>query len=551
METEELYKLLENLVLYKEEQTWLEFKLNKGSITNQACGEYISALSNGACISDKDYGYLVCGISDIAHAIKGTDFSIAKGKEGNQDLELWLRTQLFPKIYFEFFEFKYNGKNICILQIPAAKCEPTHFKKKAYIRINSQKTDLRNFPDLIRKIYNSQKDLSAEIIPNANINDLDLDAVNFARKKFKEKHTGSTISNEIDRWDDTTFLDKARITINGKITNTAIILLGKKESSHYLLPTVAEITWKLDGEEKAYEHFEMPLLLNINRVLGRIRNVKYKFFPDNQLLAIEVNKYETKVILEALNNCIAHQDYSKNSRILLTEKVDKLIFTNAGNFYDGKADDYAFGDKTPEKYRNRWLAQAMVNLNMIDTLGYGIHRMFLEQRKRFFPLPDYSKSDNDKVVLEIYGHSIDINYSKLLIEKSDLELEKVVLLDKVQKKQLINDEAAKMLKKEKLIEGRKPNYYISSKMAAITDKKSEYIKLRGFKDDHYKKLILEYIEKYGSASKTDIILDILPDVLDENQKKNKVRNIVYDMSKRNKTIDNKGSRRIPIWKRIN
>ena len=90
-------------------------------------------------------------------------------------------------------------------------------------------------------------------------------------------------------------------------------------------------------------------------------------------------------------------------------------------------------------------------------------------------------------------------------------------------------------------------------MAAITDKRPEYIKLRGFKDDHYKKLILEYIGKYGSASRSDIdrlILDILPDILDENQKKNKVRNIVYDMSKRNKTIDNKGSRRIPIWKRI-
>lgn len=104
-----------------------------------------------------------------------------------------------------------------------------------------------------------------------------------------------------------------------------------------------------------------------------------------------------------------------NSRILVIEKIDKLIFTNAGNFFDGTPEEYVLGEKTPEKYRNMWLSRAMVNLNMIDTVGYGIHTMYVEQRKRFFPLPDYSKSAENKVVLEIHGHAIDENYSMLLI----------------------------------------------------------------------------------------------------------------------------------------
>ncbi|MBV5343058.1 transcriptional regulator, partial [bacterium] len=149
------------------------------------------------------------------------------------------------------------------------------------------------------------------------------------------------------------------------------------------------------------------------------------------MLSVEVNKYETKVILEALNNCIAHQDYSRNSRIILTEQINKLIFTNAGGFIEGSPEDYTAGSKTPEKYRNRWLAGAMVNLNMIDTMGYGIHRMYEEQRKRYFPLPDYTKTTRDRVELGIYGHSIDENYSKMLIEKKDdLSLTEVILLDK-------------------------------------------------------------------------------------------------------------------------
>ena len=78
---------------------------------------------------------------------------------------------------------------------------------------------------------------------------------------------------------------------------------------------------------KGYEHFGVPMLLNTAKVMQRIRNIKYKFFPDNELLATTVNKYETRSILEALHNCIAHQDYSLHSRIIVTEKVDRLIKT--------------------------------------------------------------------------------------------------------------------------------------------------------------------------------------------------------------------------------
>ncbi len=352
-----------------------------------------------------------------------------------------------------------------------------------------------------------------------------------------------------------TFLNKAKITLDGKITNTAILLLGKPESAHLISPAVAQITWKLDTEEKAYEHFELPLFLSVNDVLKRIRNVKYKFFPSNQLIATEVQKYDPEVILEALNNCIAHQDYGQHSRIILVEKINKLTFSNAGSFYDGNAEEYSFGTKTPKKYRNRWLANAMVNLNMIDTLGYGIHKMYRSQRERFFPLPDYSQSKKDEVVLEIYGHTIDENYSKLLIEKKDdLELSEVILLDKVQKGRghEIRDGAAKRLRKKKLIEGRKPNYYISSTVAKITGEEAGYIRNRGFKDEHYKQLILSYLDKYGKASKQDIdklLLDILPDVLDEQQKGNKVRNLVYAMHKRDKTIVNQGTTGNPVWEK--
>ena len=105
--------------------------------------------------------------------------------------------------------------------------------------------------------------------------------------------------------------------------------------------------------------------------------------------------------------------------------------------------------------------------------------------------------------------------------------ELIQLIDERQKVMPITDDSAKMLKKKGFIEGRKPNYFISAQIAEATNKKAEYIKNRGLKDDHYKKLIIDLISQYGEASKEDIdklILDILHAVLDEQKKKNKVRN---------------------------
>ncbi len=49
---------------------------------------------------------------------------------------------------------------------------------------------------------------------------------------------------------------------------------------------------------------------------------------------------------------------------------------------EGTPEDYVRGDKTPRGYRNPYLVQAMVELNMIDQMGYGIQRMYETQRKR-------------------------------------------------------------------------------------------------------------------------------------------------------------------------
>lgn len=192
----------------------------------------------------------------------------------------------------------------------------------------------------------------------------------------------------------------------------------------------------------------------------------------------------------------------------------------------------------------------MVSLGMIDTMGFGISTMTLSQRKRYFPLPDYSKSGPDKVVLDIYGHVIDENYTRLLLERQDLPLNTVMLLDRVQKKLPVTDDAAALLRKQGLIEGRKPNYYPAAQVAKTTGQKNNYIRNRAFDDAYYKDLILGFLAQYGSASRDELltlILDKLSDALDEKQKQNKFRNLLYAMSRTDQTIVKSGGLHKGRW----
>jgi len=332
-----------------------------------------------------------------------------------------------------------------------------------------------------------------------------------------------------------TFLNKAKITIKGKITRAAILLLGKEESEHFLVSADAKIRWvlkTLDNQNKDYEIFTIPFLLAVDKVYSKIRNLKYRYLPDGTLFPNEVLRYEPFVIRESLNNAIAHQDYTKAGRINVIEyEDDHLIFTNLGNFIPGTVENVIENNAPEEHYRNKFLAMAMFNLNLVDTIGSGIIKMFHAQKNKFFPLPDYDIS-NEKVKVTIIGKILDMDYARLLAQNPNLSLEDIIMLDKVQKKtwKKISEDEIRYLRKRKFIEGRKNNYYLSYRVAKPTEDEkliSEYVTNKSFDDDYFKKLILEYITRQGKTRRKAIdnfIIPKLSTVLSDKQKKDKVTN---------------------------
>lgn len=539
--------LKEQISSLKKENRFLEFKSNYQDV--QKLGKYISALSNGACLDRQDFAYLYFGINDETLDVEGTIFDPLRTKAiGNQDLELYLRQYISPKINFSIDTFLYEDKTrIVVFKVPAAVNEPTCFMGKSYIRVDSHITELSPYVEWTRTIYNSKIDWTAEIIEEATINDLDPDAIDLARKGFKQRYPD--LAKDVDMWSDTTFLDKAKLTQDGKITRAALLLVGREEKA-YLLNHISQLVWKCFQEGEIFgDIYTIPYIKTTSKLLNRIRNYRFKIYPSNSLIPAEVWKYDTESILEGLHNCIAHQDYVLGERIVVTEDKDKLTFENAGGFYEGNYEQYILGEKTPKSYRNPFLVKAMVNIKMIDTQGYGIHKLFMKQKERYLPMPDYEGTTDSRVIMHLPGNVIDENYSLLLLSNHEVTLTDTILLDTIQKGKSISDEAMTMLRKKKLIEGRKPHVYVAKSLAQTTGTKVEYTKHKGLENKKCEALLLNSLKDHGSLTKQEIVhllWDVLSDQLSDSQKENKVDNLLRKWKNAGK-INNNTRGNISTW----
>lgn len=534
MSPEALQELLDTLIVAWESEV-LEFKDANDNFPTSDIGRYFSAIANEANLRDRASGWLVFGVRDDTHTIIGTTYR--EDTNRLMSLKQQIADGVDPSTTFrDIHVLPTQQGRVVMFEIPAApRGIPIAWQGHYYARNHESLASLGlNKRDEIRA-QGAADDWSAVICKGAAINDLDPAALARAREAFVGRHKERIPEDTIRTWDWPTFLDATKLTIHGQITRTAVLLVGRRESTHYLSPYVAELTWKLEGEELDYEHFHPPFLLETSRLYQRIRNRRLSLLPPGQLIPVDVQKYDQRIVLEALHNCIAHQDYRACERVIVIERVGELEFQNAGGFFDGKPSDYVLGGRMPRRYRNRFLAEAMMQLRMIDSMGFGIREvMFRGQARRYLPLPDYDLSESDHVVLRLPGRFIDENYSRLLLTHGDFQLEDIIALDHIQKGEAPDDTVLRALRKRGLVEGRKPALHISATVAEATDLKAQYIRTRRQDDEHYRKLILDYLGQWKEAGRDDVralLLPLLPAALNADQKEHKVHNLLTALRK--------------------
>lgn len=529
----------------------IEFKEARSNYSFNDIGKYFSALSNEANLRGLQEAWLVFGISNQKEIV-GTEF---RKQGGLHNLKREIVNGTNERLTFmEIYELTLNKCRIIAFQIPPAiRGIPTTWQGAAYAREHESVSPLpMNKVDLIRSQIGM--DWSKEIVKEASVADLDQEAIKRARQLFSKRQKDRKKAQEIlKKLSDIEVLNKAGITIKGEITRTALLLLGKSESSYFFDGFIPRLTWTLynaDNTVKTYEHFDMPLLLAVDEVYSRIRNVKYRYIAGQQtLFPDEVDQYEPELIKEIINNCIAHQDYRLRGKINIEEFEDKLIFINEGAFIPETIEQALEPGYKPPYYRNVFLCNAMANLYMIDTNSMGIPMMYQIQRDKCFPLPSYDLETINRVKVTVFGKILDKNYTQLLYSNGDLDIQTVFLLDKVQKKEIISKESLRILKKQGLVEGRYPNLFVSLKVADIVGQKADYIRNKGLDDDICKQLIIKALESMGEASKhelMDILDKALPEVLSENQKSKKVSNLLQILKNEN-IIAIRGKNRYAKW----
>ena len=532
---EKLSSLMDNW-----ENEVVEFKEAKSSLDTDKIGRYFSALSNEANIKQIQCGWLVFGVSETKDKhLVGTHY-----KEGRSVLLEQFKGEISKGTtglitFDEIIELHLASENklfrVLMFKVPAAATGiPTEWRGRAYGRAGEDLVILQQ--DKIDRIRSQERyDWSKQLIENSSIACLSKDAISFAREQFKEKLEDEVAKKEVDTLSDEDLLTKVKLIVNGKLTNAALLLLGD-ESYDYLFATAPKMMWRLygsDGSDKDYEIFSIPFINVVDRVTAKIRNLTYRYMPNQMtLFPQETQQYDSWMLRELLNNCIAHTNYRIGGRIYINEFEDKITISNPGQFLPQSIENVLQPSYNPPFYLNQFLSEIMVKFNMIDTAAMGIRRVYRIQRDKFLPLPDYDLSKYNQVDVTVYGKTLNNNYMHILFNRPDLDLQTVFLLDQVQKGRRLPADAVAFLRKNKLVEGRATNLYLSFNVATAVDQEAQYIKNKGFDDKYYKDMIVQYIKKCGKAKKRDIrslIIDKLPESLSDKQKESKVSNLLTSL----------------------
>jgi len=402
MNEKELNILLKELVREPHETEWLEFKANFHS--PEEIGERLSALSNGACLKNKKFGYLVFGVKDVTHQILGTAFKAKSHKKGKEDLEHWLLNRLRPRIDIEIFEFDTdNGEYISLYKIPAATNSPTEFTNISYIRIGSYTKKLGDYPLKASKLWKSfskqafEKEIALKNVTSADIIRLLDTPTYFELIKLPYPTTQERV---IEKFESEKLVIKT--TKGYDITNLGAILFAKKLNEFETLKrkAIRVIVYKdknrIDTvrEQMGQRGYAVGFVGLINWINSQL--------PANEeigkALRKETKMYPEIAIREVVANALIHQDFNEKGFPAIEIFSDRVEITNTGLPIiptDRFIDEY--------QSRNEQLADIMRRMGICEEKGSGFDKVIFSNELYQLPAVNILKQElHTKVILYSY-----------------------------------------------------------------------------------------------------------------------------------------------------
>ncbi len=402
----ELKNLIDELRCLPSETEWVEFKENR--CEQNEIGEYISALSNSACLHAKPKAYLVFGLSDRNHKVVGTSVKLKMKKIGNEELENWLARLLNPHVDFKIVEFFYDEYLISMFIIDPACNQPIRFKGIPYIRIGSYKRKLADFPEKERKIWSQTTAAVFEAEPGLKdvTEDEVLKILDYpAYFRIMSLNLPSNKKAILEKLSQEKLIRKARNS-HYHITNLGAILFAVSLNDFESLSRKAVRVIFYKGKDrletikeqvgkKGYAIGFEGLIEYINDRLPVNEEIGKAFRK-------EVKMYPEATIRELVANAIIHQDFSITGTGPMVEIFeDRIEISNPGR---PLIDTLRFIDHHPIS-RNEKLASLMRRMNICEERGSGIDKVIHSIEAFQLPAPDFIGGEDFLKVI-VYGPKI-------------------------------------------------------------------------------------------------------------------------------------------------
>lgn len=517
MEQQLTLKIITNYksIIKKGETLEVEFKSDKGPLSDKDIYECVIGLAN------TKGGYLFIGVEDNG---KITGLNKSRDKCWQEKIKAAIRNNVNPplEVKCEYVE----EENYFVIQVPQAQNVLCFSKKGVYyqraMNFNGPETVHMLPNDQLSRLSNLGKiDISNEVLSEEATLE-DLDPVEFARLKNLISQISSNnpllnFSNEE--------LAKALgfVKTNNKggliPTLTGMLIVGKESSITKFVPT-HEVAFQVIDENlkpKINKFFKKSIIAIVDEIYNLFEAYNKEKEINIELQRISIPDYSPFAFREALLNALIHRDYSINQSIYIRFEPDQLKIISPGGFLEGiTLDNFITHEPKP---RNRQLAEVCQRIGLVERLGRGIDRIFIEQLRLGRCAPDYSSTDNNTVRVILPGGESNLNFVKFVVQNKITNLYELLILSTLQEHKKIDlKTSAKLIQENQqstkkrlsnlisknFIKNKGKDYTLSSWVYKELNILDEYIHLSGFDGIQQEQMILQYIEENGSITRTNI-----------------------------------------------
>lgn len=360
---------------------------------------YIVALANecGGC--------LVLGMEDARpHNVCGSDF--AQGETGNLEAAIYKTLGIRVQTREEYEE----DKRVLIIEIPSRPVgRLLKFEGVPLMRVGEELHEMSD-AQMLKILSEQEPDFSAKVCEGLTITDLDGEAVKVLKSKYADKQKNPSFKN----MPDDQVLRDLELLVDGKLNYAALMLLGKADVIHRLLPQYEIIVEyrrsKASIQYNARKEFVLPLFLGVYKVWDYLNQPlsnpedHLRIGPDMH----DIQAFNEDCIREGILNALAHRSLQMVSSVVIKQSPDELTIVNPGGFPLGvNVDNILTVSSNPRQKR---VAEVLEKTGLVERSGQGVDKMFANCIRDGKLLPSFDGTDDYQVCLTFFSK---IRYPKL------------------------------------------------------------------------------------------------------------------------------------------